>query len=414
MAVVSLTVAAVAAAKSGDLIRDDEVRGLQLRATGKRKTFYLYYRINGQERRPRIGEYGVLTINDARRIARKLLLQVAEGKDPSAQRQAGRDALSVADLVGIYRDTKLPAKKSKKDIAVILNHIVRHLGGVKVADLDIERVEKMHREMSKTTPIQANRTIAYVSALLKLAERLRARPLNSNFCHLIERNPETKRKRYLTPGEEAAAVGAALFRHMYTDRHESALFILLLMLTGARRGEIGNARLTDRQGAFLHLADHKTAGSAGDKVIHLPKPAIDLLDDPNRPQHHRVGFLVGVRSPRELWEEVRAECGCPDLRLHDLRHFFASIGVSMAGLSLSQVGGLLGHASPTTTKRYEHLLTAPAQAAANSIADNVIGVLQIEGTVEKEIKDEAGGHDGRGASSGDAGGVLDATANHPA
>lgn len=374
----SLTVKDITDALPGDVLRDDQVRGLHLRAFPNRKTFYLYYRTKtGEERRPKVGDYGVLTINDARRIARRLLIEVAEGKDPSGNTKAARAGLTVNELIAEYEKRVLPKRRSARSIKIVLAHVRKHLGTKKVASLDLPDVEALHAAISLTAPIQANRAVATVSALLTLAERLQARPLNSNFCKLVERNPETKRKRYLRPGDEARAIGAALGKRLYGEQHEAALFIILLLLTGARKSEIGQAKEVQRQGDKLILTDHKTAEHIGAKTIYLPKAAVELLDDPLRPQHIRRGYLVGVADPRALWDTIRAECGVGDLRLHDLRHTFASIGIG-ADVSLSQVGALLGHTTAQTTKRYEHLIDDPARLAVNKIGETVTNALGLD------------------------------------
>jgi integrase len=370
----SLTVKAITAAKPGEIIRDDEVRGLHLRAFPDRKSFYLYYRFGGQERRPKLGDYGVLTINDARRIARSILLDVAEGKDPAERRRQG---MTVDELADIWEKQQLP-KRRDPSAAGHLRRIREHIGHLRVADLRWTDVEGMHRTITaKGTPIKANRVLAYTSILLTFAERIQERPANSNFCPTIERNPETKRKRYLRPGDEAQRVGAGLRARLYGPQHESVLFILLLLLTGARSSEIGQAREEDRRGNVLVIRDHKTVKTAGEKIIHLPDAAVKLLDDPDRPPHARTGYLVGVARPRDAWEAIREEAGCPDLRIHDLRHSFVSFGVG-SGVSLSLAGLLVGHASPSTTKRYEHLIDDPAREAVNKIADAVGAALQLE------------------------------------
>ncbi|MDP2619867.1 MAG: site-specific integrase [Hyphomicrobiales bacterium] len=376
----TLTAKELAALPPGGVLRDGEVLGLHVRALQTRKSFYLYYRSSlGEERRPKIGDCSVLTVNEARRIAREMLSKVAAGQDPAGQRRAGKAGATVAELVGHYRETQLPKKKSARNIGLLLEgYILPELGSRKVAALDLDDAERLHARISRTAPIQANRVLATLSTLLTLAERLRLRPIGSNFCHLVERNPERPRRRYLVPGPEAKAIGEALGRRWRGSQHEAVLFTYLLLLTGARVSEIGQARGEWRRGDLLVLPEHKTSRTAGDKMVHLPRLAIELLDDPERGPHARPGYLVGVASPVKLWRAVRKEAGCPDLRLHDLRHTFASFGVA-AEIALDTVGGLLGHARTQTTKRYAHLLNDPASAAVNRIAGGVAEAVHIEG-----------------------------------
>jgi integrase len=375
----TLTNATIAAAKPGDTIRDEDVKGLHVRAFPNRKSFYLYYRTRaGEERKPKLGDVGVLTLNDARRIAKKLLQEVSLGHDPAGKWKSDKTSTTVSEWCDVYLAKKLPKCRNKNaevNLKIVVEHIRKRLGTRKVSTLELDDGESLHAAVTKRGPIQANRVIATLSSMMTMAEKHKLRPLNSNFCAHVERNPERKRKRYLRPGDEAKAIGAALRAHLYGPRHESALFVLLLLLTGARKGELAGALEANRDGPLLVIPEHKTVNKTQEeKTIFLSDAAVSLLDDPLRPAHDRVGYLLGVASPKELWEEVRATAGCPDLRLHDLRHTFASFGIN-AGLNLSMVGPLLGHASEQTTKRYAHLIDGPASAAANLISNSVEAAL---------------------------------------
>lgn len=141
---------------------------------------------------------------------------------------------------------------------------------------------------------------------------------------------------------------------------------MLLLLTGARRGEIAAARWCDLHGAKLVLNTHKTDHTGEDRIIHLPKLAMDILAGiPNTGTKERI---LGIQSPRKLWNSVREKAGCPDLRLHDLRHWFASIAIS-SGYNLSQIGELLGHRDADTTKRSAHLTDDAAALVAENVAE---------------------------------------------
>lgn len=381
----TLTNATIAAAQPGDTIRDDEVKGLQLRAFPNRKSFYLYYRTrSGEERKPKLGDSGVMTIKDARRLAKEMLLEVAAGKDPSGKWKSDRAGMTVNEVIDLYLELRAanPHKKKQKKHSIaqrdsLIAHVRKHIGTTKIAALDLADVESMHAKISKTAPVAANRVITFVSTLLKFAIKHKQRPLGSNFCDLVERNAEGKRKRYMKPGDEAKAIGAALRARLYGREHEATISVYLLLLTGARRGEIANAKEVDRQGDRLLVHEHKTDGTMGTKVVHLPEVAQAFLDDPLRPAHRRKGYLVGVADPWKLWKKVRTEAGCPDLRIHDLRHSFASFGISNK-VGLSTVAELLSHASTQTTKRYAHLMDEAANEAANQIGNAVTAALAEE------------------------------------
>jgi len=376
--VTALTLANITRMKTGDVLNDTEVPGLQLHAGASAKSFKLYYRTtDGTQRRPKIGTYGALSIPDARKLAKIMLLEVASGRDPSAERAAQRAIPTMAELIDLYKEKTATVPRSKQaatTLDIALGHIRREIGDIAVNKLTLSDVETMHAAMSIFTPTQANRVLAHVSMLLNFAERYEFRPLHSNFCKLVRRNPENSRRRYLMPGDEAKVVGKLLRSKLYGPHHESALFIFMLLLTGARKDEIGNAKVADLRGNVLTVTEHKTAGSIGEKAIYLPDMALDMLNDPKRLPHSRRGYLVGVRDPKKFWNALRTEAGCPDLRMHDLRHTFASFGLG-AGLNLSMIGGLLAHASPDTTKRYAHLIHGPAIDAVNLAAGQVATAL---------------------------------------
>src|SRR6185312_8944359 len=127
-------------------------------------------------------------------------------------------------------------------------------------------------------------------------------------------------------------------------------------------GEIWEARWDWLDGNVLRLPDSKT----GAKPVYLPPEAMDVIDALPRTS----GTITGIGPPYKLWYKVRKAAGCPDLRLHDLRHSFASAGLAQ-GLSLAQIGELLGHASTQTTMRYAHLVEDAAHAAAAKTAGYV-------------------------------------------
>jgi len=180
----------------------------------------------------------------------------------------------------------------------------------------------------------------------------------SNPVRGSERFPETKRKRYMTAAEVSRV--AELLIEEERENLFSSAFIQLLILTGARKDEIAKARWDQIKGNMILLLDSKT----GAKEIYLSPQALDVLAKLPR----TTGTLTGINDPKKLWGKIRRAAGCPDLRIHDLRHSFASAGIS-AGLSLAQIGGLLGHKSTQTTHRYAHLIEEAGVAAATTVGD---------------------------------------------
>lgn len=356
-----LSSAALTSAAPGAILRDKTVPGLHARVTATGKKFYLYFRTRGGvERRPKLGDFPVMTLAQARQIAKDMLLEVAKGNDPMAIRQAARLAPTVKELIDKYEKDYAPRRKSGPAAVKLLRKHLGKLADTKAADITHADMDGLHASLKKS-PVLANRVIAYASKLFSLAERWEYRPKSSNPCHGVERYKETKRKRYMSI-EEAKAVAAELTKESEKNP-ASVAFIMLLILTGARKGEIAATRWDWVDGNVLRLPDSK-GGSPKD--IYLPPSAVAVLDQLPR----TTGTITGLADPKKVWGKVRVAAGCPDLRMHDLRHSFASAALS-AGLSLSQIGELLGHSSTQTTKRYAHLVEDAAHAAAARTAETI-------------------------------------------
>lgn len=352
------------------ILRDASVKGLHAKVTVTAKGFFLYFRTKaGIERRPKLGEFPQMTVAQARQVAKEMLLEVAKGNDPMAKRQAERDAPTVSEVLDQYeRDYSGERKRGKETMRILRNHLERLYGNEKVATIDHHHMHDLHRSMRKT-PFLANRVIAHASKVFSLCELpWKYRTLaQGNPCRGIERYPEPKRKRYAEPHETKKI--AELLDANKEKFPAAVAYIYLLILVGARRGEIWDARWDWLDGNVLRLPDSKT----GAKPVYLPPAAMEVIDALPRTS----GTITGIGPPYKLWYKVRKAAGCPDLRLHDLRHSFASAGLAQ-GLSLAQIGELLGHASTQTTMRYAHLVEDAAHAAAAKTASAVVAGLRGE------------------------------------
>lgn len=356
-------------AKVGDVLRDSNIKGLHLRVFEESMGFYLYFRTKtGKERKPKIGDYGSITLAQARKAAQEMLAQVAAGRDPSADRAEARAEPTVADLWDEY--WKRHASKIKSGGTYERQwkrHIEPKFGRMKVKEVDYTMIADLHDAMADT-PTEANRVLAFLSGMFNFGIHP-LRWLERNPVEGVKRNKETKRKRYMK-GEEAARIAEILHREA-ADNPASVAFLYLLILTGARRGEIANAKWSDLQGNRLVLKEHKTDRTGDERYIYLPQPAMEVIERLPRTS----GTITGILTPQKIWERLRVEAGCPDLRMHDLRHSFASSALS-AGLSLAQIGELLGHKSTQTTKRYTHLVEEVAAAAATATADKILSQMK--------------------------------------
>jgi integrase len=214
--------------------------------------------------------------------------------------------------------------------------------------------------------------------MLNLTETWGERPANSNPCRNIEKYRERKRERFLSEGE-LARLGAALAEaeKQVSESPSAVAAIRLLALSGARLNEILTLRWehVDFERGCLRLSESKT----GAKTIHLSPPALALLASLPRiegnphvlPGMKAGAHLVNLEKP---WRRIRAAATLPDVRLHDLRHSFASFGAG-AGLGLPVIGALLGHTQAATTQRYAHLAADPLKQASDLIGGRIAAAL---------------------------------------
>jgi integrase len=304
----------------------------------------------------------------------------------------------MTDLFARYlTDHAHPHKKAASaavDERQIRDHLIPTFGKMKVAEVQRAAVIEFHRSRSDA-PYAANRALALLSKAFNLAEQWGWREDGSNPCRHVHKFAETKRKRFLSP-QELAALGAALTE---AEAHGTLTLparegvreaakvtpvsgaaitaIHLLILTGARCGEILSLRWewVDLEGGRLNLPDSKT----GEKTVPLGGAALAVLRAIPRVEgnpHVIVGgrpgaSLVNLKDP---WGVIREAAGIEDVRIHDLRHSFASVGAA-GGLSLPIIGAILGHTQASTTQRYAHLSNDPLRAAATQIGDQIMAAM---------------------------------------
>ena len=226
----------------------------------------------------------------------------------------------------------------------------------------------------RSVPGHANRTLGVLSWMLTLAEVWEVRPEGVNPCRFVKKYPERKRERFLSD-DEYRRLGAAL-RDAERQRFASPAAIAairLLMLAGCRSGEIFWLRWehVDLDRGELRLPDSKT----GARIVHLGEPAIAVLRGMQRsednpwviPGQKRGAHLASLHGP---WYRIVDRAGIGNLRIHDLRHSFASGGL-LVGEGLPMIGKLLGYNKVQTTARYAHLANDPVKFAANRIASRI-------------------------------------------
>lgn len=366
------------------ILWDSDLPGFGLRVSPSGLRTYLFkYRVGGgrkgRPRKPSIGRHGALTCDEARSIAKLWAADVARGGDPAAARRRASSGPTVADLAEKYLAEHAEPKKRAGSVAadrrLLDRFILSKLAGRPVAGLDRADVGSLHHGL-RATPYQANRALALLSKMMNLAERWGWRADGSNPCRHVDRFPEAPRQRFLSPAE-CDRLGQALTRMAGegTLPWQAAGAIRLLLLTGCRRDEIRTLRWRqiDLDRGLIRLDQAK----GGPRWVHLAPAAVALLnglhhdsrkgEDPVFPGRQGDRPLADLERP---WQAVRAQAGLDDVRLHDLRHTYASIAVA-GGLSLPIVGRLLGHASPSMTARYAHLADDPVRRAAALVGEQV-------------------------------------------
>jgi integrase len=401
---------------------DSELRGFGLRIeTTGTKTYIVRYRPKGLGREAskktyKIGRHSELTPDEARGLAKQILGRVAAGEDPAAELREARDefvrkkqGLTVEALGTLFMAEHVEPKRKAHTAAsyetLFRRHIVPKLGKKLVADLRRPDIIKVHSDLSDK-PQVANKVLAVLSSMFGFAAKRDLVPEGTNPARGIERFREEGRERYLTT-EELGRLGEALLeaetiglpwkvdpdlpvsKHMpkewqtqreRVDRYAIAA-IRLLLLTGARLREVLHLRWSyvDFERELLFLPDSKT----GKKTIVLSKPAVLILEGllpeaSERKLGWQDQFVIRgalTDKPRadlkKPWDSIRQHAGLPDVRLHDLRHTFASIGAG-SSLGLPIVGKLLGHSQPQTTARYAHLDANPLRRASDLIGDQIM------------------------------------------
>jgi integrase len=373
---------------------DADLSGLGLRVTPSGERVYvLKYRLAGRQRWYTIGRHGSpWTPEAARKEATKLLGDVARGVDPAGKRNADRAAVTFGELCDQYLNEGVAHKKPstiRADRGRINAHL-KPLLGKKRADAitraDIERLLSDVKAGKTKAPAPVKRRpgsvvhggigvaaqcVALASTILQFAVDRGVRP--DNPARGVRKPPVRQLQRFLSE-VELGQLADALNREIEAEGNlYPVAAIRLLALTGARRSEIIQLRWRnvdiDRQ--LLALDDSKTR----EKIIHLSPPAIEILI--NLPRVSGNEFVIaGGKAGRpfvgldKVWGRIRIAARLPEVRLHDLRHTFASVGAS-ASFGLPIIGKLLGHTQAQTTARYSHLAADPLRKAVNTIGATI-------------------------------------------
>lgn len=354
---------------------DDELRrfGLVVLPSGRR-TYCLEYRNAARvQKRLKIGVHGQITAEEARNLAKIKLGQVTKGDDLAEQVKQLRNQPAIYDLAQDYLERHGQKKRPKsfnEDQRILKNYILPVLGNLKVTEVSRREIEDLHMSLSKK-PYQANRILSLLSKMFSLAISWEWR--EGNPVRGIQKYQEEKRDRWLNE-EELQSLWNALDLYPH---HITAYVFKFLILTGARKGEVTQAQWDQfdlEKGAWTkpsHLTKQK-------KTEHLPlsEEALVVLEDVKKLSDGSVFVFPGrvenepIRELKTFWKTVLKIAKLENIRIHDLRHTYASHLVS-SGLSLSIVGKLLGHTQAATTQRYAHLADAPLRQATTLFSSKI-------------------------------------------
>ena len=356
-------------------VRDDVVSGLALaiQPTGVR-TYFLARMVRGRRRYATIGSADAMTVPEARREARRLIASYIEpATKDNGPKTPGHpmDAFAAEFLERYARHWK--PRTLTASAYVVRNHILPAFGHMTVDAITVEHVRDWFASMADK-PGSANRAMPVLSIMMRMAELWGYRTHNSNPCKNTRRYRTMPKERFLT-AEEMARLNAVLTCDEFRCPDVVAI-VRLLMLTGCRFGEIAALEWDWIKDKRIHLPDSKS----GPRTVWLSSAARAVIDaipcyGPDCP------FLFPGRPPTRpidniafQWDRIRAEAGLPGLRLHDLRHSWASTA-AMNGVDMVTIAKLLGHALVETTERYVHLSDKSVADAADRVSNRIHAAL---------------------------------------
>lgn len=358
---------------------DSALAGFGVRVSPRGVIAYVVqgYAAGGKKHRRTLGRYPLKSPEEARREANAFLRSLGEGATPLR-------SVKVSEALDRWlaeHGPKLKPRTLADYRQIAAQQIKPQLGHRLVGALVREDVAALHSAMS-ATPRRANYTLAVCRSFLTWAEEAGLRPLDSNPAKRIRAYPESRRERFLSEAElarAAEAISAAEGAGAISPFAAAAL--RLAILTGARSGELTGLRWAevDLERRLLLLSDSKT----GRKPIYLSSPAAEILAGLPRVKGNPFVFPGDregqpYRNLTRAWIKVREVAALGDVRLHDLRHTFASHGAA-AGFSLPMIGALLGHRVPATTQRYAHLAAHPVASANEEIGTRLAGIMNGAG-----------------------------------
>ena len=357
--------------------------GIRVYASG-RKAYIVQCRGPSGSRRVTIGRHGAVAPDHARKKAAVIIDRIKCGEDPVPA--PPRPEPTVADLAERYLAGHVEVNCKASSLAtyrqLLDKHILPALRTMPIRSVEPHHITAFHYAL-RATPVTANRAIDILHKMFSLAEAWELRLAGTNPCRSVRRYKEEKRERFLTPPEvrRLGRVLDAAEAEGGTKAYAVAA-IRLMMLTGCRKAEILTLRWDDmdRTAREFRLRDSKS----GPRSVPLTSTVIDVLANIPRVAGN-PWVIAGVKPGTHLsnihehWYPLRARAGLEDVRLHDLRHTYASRALAL-GESLTMIGKLLGHSKVATTARYAHLARDSEKASAANVGGSIGAHLMAQDT----------------------------------
>ena len=348
-------------------VRDRDLKGFGVRILPSgTKRYFIHSQHKGRRTWKSVGQAGSIGAEEARVRARALLAAIREGGDAQAVVTPDVAFETVADEVFRRYARNWKPSTLKVNLSYYRNHILPWFRGRPIGDIDANDVRRWFASLHET-PVSADRSAPVLSVIMRQAEVYGYRPEGTNPCAGIKRNRRRGRERFLSAAE-VRRLGDVLARHE-ADQSQAVTIIRLLLLTGCRKGEIVTLKWRYYREGRLFLPDSKS----GPRTVWLSSAAREILDGlPRRsvwvfPSARKEG-CPAPDMVDQVWRRLRAEAGLSDVRLHDLRHTYASIAMAQ-GETVLTIGRLLGHRDPETTLKYTHLADSTVRDAVDVVGE---------------------------------------------
>ena len=346
-------------------IRDTDLKGFGIRIppSGK-KSYFLQTQHERRRCWTKIGDAYAMPEAEARSQARSLLAGIRKGQENAPALPSNIAFEAVADEVFAYYRRHWKPRTLAVNLNYYQNNILPWFKGQPIAGITrpevLEWFESLHEK-----PASANRSLPVLSVILRQAEVYGYRSEDSNPCKDIKRYRRRARERFLSP-DEIRRVVEVLNRYVETRPFQVAV-IRLLLLTGCRKSELLTLKWQDYREGKLFLRDSKS-GPRTVWLSYTTREVLDRLLKKNEwvfPSPYR--YAEHLAEITDFWQEVRAEAGLHEVRVHDLRHTYASIALAH-GETVLTIGRLLGHEHPGTTLKYTNFADAAARAAVDAVS----------------------------------------------